>query len=287
MHEEGCTVAWQFDEYDLFTFACDHNLFWHDGKQVGVEVRIAADPALETMSLERWRLRGFDRNSPVADPGFADPERDRYELRADSPAFALGFAPIPVDRIGLMVDEHRRVVPARPARERRELLFARMPSVMQLQALRRRRPSPAVTAPPPRLVEGDALAIAGSGPKYRHTVAVAGEMAVRNGDQRAADSRTPVRLVHEDAVQFADRRIHRIAARADAGAPDDRARELRDPPPVRDRPSEIPPPARHQLRRNRAIRLRQQFAEGGIPRIDVDAHDNFGVRRRHRPDGEP
>ena len=26
-------------------------------------------------------------------------ERDRYELRADSPAFALGFAPIPVDRI--------------------------------------------------------------------------------------------------------------------------------------------------------------------------------------------
>ena len=52
-------------------------------------------------------------------------ERDRYELRADSPAFALGFAPIPVDRIRLVVDEHRRVVPARLARERRELLFAR------------------------------------------------------------------------------------------------------------------------------------------------------------------
>ena len=116
-----------------------------------MEVRIAADRALETMSLKRWQLRGFDHNSPVADPGFADPERDRYELRADSPAFALGFAPIPVDRIGLVVDEYRRVVPARPARERRELLFARtlLPlarsvshgteTALQLQALRQRR----------------------------------------------------------------------------------------------------------------------------------------------------
>ena len=78
-------------------------------------------------------------------------ERDRYELRADSPAFALGFAPIPVDRIRLVVDEHRRVVPARLARERWELLFARtllpLPravshgteTALQLQALRERR----------------------------------------------------------------------------------------------------------------------------------------------------
>ena len=78
-------------------------------------------------------------------------ERDRYELRTDSPAFALGFAPIPVDRIRLVVDdEQRRVVPARLARERRELLFARtlpLPrsvsygteTALQLQALRERR----------------------------------------------------------------------------------------------------------------------------------------------------
>ena len=151
VHEEGCAVAWQFDEYDIFTFACDHNLFWHDGKEVRVEVRIAADRRLDTMSLERWQLRGFDEHSLVADPGFADAEHDRYELRADSPAFALGFEPIPVDRIGLLADEYRPSVPARSARERRELLFAKtllpLPrsvsfgteTGLQLQALRERR----------------------------------------------------------------------------------------------------------------------------------------------------
>ncbi len=151
VHEEGCAVAWQFDEYDIFTFACDHNLFWHDGKEVRVEVRIAADRALETMPLDRWRLRGFDERSLVADPGFTDPEHDRYELRAGSPAFALGFEPIPVDRIGLVADEYRPAVPARIARERRELLFAKtllpLPrsvshgteTGLQLQALRERR----------------------------------------------------------------------------------------------------------------------------------------------------
>jgi hypothetical protein len=86
-------------------------------------------------------------------------------------------------------------------------------------------------------------------------------MAMSNCDQRAADSLTPVRLVDEDAVQFADRGIHRIAARANSDAPDDRARPLCDPPPVRDRPIESPPPARDQIRRNRSIRSRQQLAE--------------------------
>ena len=55
-----------------------------------MEVRIAADRALETKPLERWQLRSFDRNSSVADPGFAAPERHRYELRADAPDFASG-----------------------------------------------------------------------------------------------------------------------------------------------------------------------------------------------------
>ena len=99
----------------------------------------------------KWQLRGFDEHSLVADPGFADPEHDRYELRADSPAFDIGFEPIPVDRIGLVADEHRPSVPSRTVRERRELLFAKtrlaLPrsvsfgteTGLQLQALRERR----------------------------------------------------------------------------------------------------------------------------------------------------
>ncbi len=101
VHEEGCEVAWQFDEYDLFTFACDRNLFWHDGKEVPVEVRIAADRALESMSLERWQLRGFDCNSPVADPDFTDPERDQRRRDAIVPDgwSAVPALPIPTWRV--------------------------------------------------------------------------------------------------------------------------------------------------------------------------------------------
>ena len=63
------------------------------------------------------------------------------------------------------------------------------------------------------------------------SIAVLDEMAVSNRDQRTADSRTPVRLVHEDAVQLADRGVHRIAARTDFSASDDRARALGNPRP--------------------------------------------------------
>ena len=59
---------------------CDHNLFWHDGKEVRVEVRIAAHPALQNMPLERSQVRAFDRDSSVVDPAFADPGCDRYGL---------------------------------------------------------------------------------------------------------------------------------------------------------------------------------------------------------------
>jgi len=51
-------------------------------------------------SLQRWRDAGFDRNSVIADPLFTDPSAGDFTLRPDSPAFELGFQPIPVDRIG-------------------------------------------------------------------------------------------------------------------------------------------------------------------------------------------
>ena len=75
-----------------------------------MEVRIAADRALETMALERWQLRGFDRNYPVTDPGFAAPERDPYELRAGTPgtrAQRAAVRPHPVAAAALGVPPHR------------------------------------------------------------------------------------------------------------------------------------------------------------------------------------
>ncbi|MCE5249212.1 right-handed parallel beta-helix repeat-containing protein [bacterium] len=40
-------------------------------------------------------------------PGFVDPEHGNFQLRDDSPAYKLGFKRIPVEQIGLSVDEYR------------------------------------------------------------------------------------------------------------------------------------------------------------------------------------
>jgi hypothetical protein len=42
------------------------------------------------------------------DPGFVAPNKMDFRLRPDSPAWKLGFQPIPVERIGLQDDEYRR-----------------------------------------------------------------------------------------------------------------------------------------------------------------------------------
>ncbi|NUQ00669.1 MAG: right-handed parallel beta-helix repeat-containing protein [Armatimonadetes bacterium] len=69
---------------------------------------------------ESWQALGFDRNSLVADPLFVDAERDNYRLRPESPAFKLGFQPIPIDEIGPYRDELRATWPITEAEGARE-----------------------------------------------------------------------------------------------------------------------------------------------------------------------
>jgi hypothetical protein len=45
------------------------------------------------------------------DPHFVAPGRRDFRLKPDSPAYALGFQPIPVEKIGLYRDEYRRFLP--------------------------------------------------------------------------------------------------------------------------------------------------------------------------------
>ncbi|MBN2451687.1 MAG: hypothetical protein JXR77_14960, partial [Lentisphaeria bacterium] len=49
---------------------------------------------------QAWQEEGWDRHSVIADPLFVDPARDDFRLRPESPAHTLGFAPIPVERLG-------------------------------------------------------------------------------------------------------------------------------------------------------------------------------------------
>ena len=114
-------VLYRFNNLRLPTFACDNNLVWHAGRPVRLAVtQIAADVPPEKQ-WEKWQSLGFDRHSLVADPRFVDPAKDDYRLRPDSPAFRLGFKPIPVEKIGPYPDPDRASWPIVEAVGAREL----------------------------------------------------------------------------------------------------------------------------------------------------------------------
>jgi len=79
------------------SLASDYNLFFAGASSPTIQS--VAGPAVD--SLAKWRELGQDAHSLIADPRFVAPEKDDYRLKPDSPAFKLGFRPIPVERIGL------------------------------------------------------------------------------------------------------------------------------------------------------------------------------------------
>jgi hypothetical protein len=113
-------VLYRFNSLRLPTFACDNNLAWHSGQPLRIVAgEIAADVPPEKQ-WEKWQSLGFDRHSLLADPRFVDADKDDYRLQADSPAFQLGFKPIPVEKIGPYPDADRAswpIVEAPGARE--------------------------------------------------------------------------------------------------------------------------------------------------------------------------
>ena len=79
----------------------------------------------ETESLDEWQSwqgLGGDRHSVVADPKFVAPEKDDYRLAPDSPAWALGFQPIPVEKIGPYASPDRATWPIVEAEGARETM---------------------------------------------------------------------------------------------------------------------------------------------------------------------
>ena len=51
-------------------------------------------------TLAKWRERGHDANSVIADPMFVDPAKGDFTLKPESPALKLGFRPISVAEVG-------------------------------------------------------------------------------------------------------------------------------------------------------------------------------------------
>ena len=94
----------------------DRNLLWHDGLPLRTGQK---NPGLDEWAA--WQAAGMDRNSVIADPRFVDAEHDDYRLLPDSPAFALGFQSIPIEKIGPYASPDRAswpIVEAEGAREK-------------------------------------------------------------------------------------------------------------------------------------------------------------------------
>jgi parallel beta-helix repeat protein len=71
---------------------CDYNLYF---------LASGEEPQIRGIGfLSEWRKLGFDQHSLVADPLFVDAPAGDYRLRPESPAFTLGFQPLPLDQIG-------------------------------------------------------------------------------------------------------------------------------------------------------------------------------------------
>ena len=97
----------------------NYNLIWHFNQVLLNGIKDA--PAPEQWAA--WLKLGADENSLVADPLFINAEKDDYRLKGDSPAFALGFATIPMKEIGPYQDALRATWPIIEAEGAREFHF--------------------------------------------------------------------------------------------------------------------------------------------------------------------
>lgn len=115
----GEKSAWlRGSKWEQMLAESDHNLIWTHDKPITMNI-----PGVEDGDYwSAWKAMGYDRNSIVADPLFVDPAKDDYRLRPDSPAFDLGFVPIPVHMIGPYASPDRVTWPIVEAETREEHL---------------------------------------------------------------------------------------------------------------------------------------------------------------------
>jgi hypothetical protein len=81
------------------------NLYWQQGNP---------EPKFGPLSWSKWRARGLDAGSMLADPRFVDPAKDDFRLQADSPAFPLGFESFDLSHVGPRPPQQRTEPKAEP-----------------------------------------------------------------------------------------------------------------------------------------------------------------------------
>jgi hypothetical protein len=131
---------WQHIEA-IFRFPAKGDPDWREGME-SIRIRIDVSQGTGTIWVddvelkeavplsewEAWQALGLDQHSEIADPQFVDRAAGDYRLKPESPALALGFEPIPVDKIGPYENELRAswpIVEARGAREQMTINWSR------------------------------------------------------------------------------------------------------------------------------------------------------------------
>ncbi len=82
------------------------DLYFYKGADLSLIGQWGNAPIPDRMAW--WRDQGFEKHSKtVKDPLFYDAKNEDFRLKPNSPAFELGFKPIPVDQIGLYSSPER------------------------------------------------------------------------------------------------------------------------------------------------------------------------------------
>ena len=129
-----CTLGTEWKEYELvFKIPAPGESGYHeklkamrirfDTRQEKATVWVDAVTLHEAVGMdewESWQALGVDKHSIVADPLFVNAKKDDYRLNKNSPAFKLGFKPIPVEKIGPYSDPLRASWPIKEAEGARE-----------------------------------------------------------------------------------------------------------------------------------------------------------------------
>lgn len=125
-------TAWKRVE-TTFRFPAKGDPDWHEGmKSIRIRIDVAQPKGIlwvddinlqqvDVMSeWEAWQALGLDRHSVIADPLFVNRAADDFRLKPYSPAYRLGFKPIPVGKIGPYQHELRATWPIKEAIGARE-----------------------------------------------------------------------------------------------------------------------------------------------------------------------
>lgn len=84
-------------EYDLASNLWEKNLIWCYGNDVFVADEIFGDK----ITWDEWLKKGYETGSIIANPCIRGLDTEDFRLEDDSPAYRLGFKPLPLDRMGL------------------------------------------------------------------------------------------------------------------------------------------------------------------------------------------